>query len=652
MRAVSRGAGGVWFRPCGTVACVVCCAVGLAVPRALTAGTTYYAAPVPVGRAENWGTDRSRPTTVGAFLKLRAPRPGDTLILLDGEYADPQDLLSALASEGVILRGTETEPILIRAENDGAVTFDGGGTRVPLRMEGSQEDFPNRLYQWVKIVGVNACNSGGTVVALRLCEKCVLHRVCAWDASGFNEHIFSLFRCRDNLLSDCAGWGRGRKIFSVFGNILDTGLEDPENWSHNNVMRRCWGRWEFWGRNQENGPGWGGGHGETYSYNYDAWDTHLENCVSTWQARADPQTLVNPYALFLREGCAACPGGLDEGKLYGCIGYLKGRQDTFPGHVYSCGSDARGHRLKNCLAYVETERGYSAYVSTMTLGPTGRPDAFAGSRLTVYGGVGLSGDFNDGCADWALNGLLILQTRDDGDTDHPSAVGRRGDNIRDVWFYDNYPTGTDWANFGTLGSALLCYNTPDYVHSPDHAGSPCVKPAGCCTNPSAHPGPEFDAAQRGRGTDPRLRAPFSLLRARTNPALRPPGATPMGAHIMWEVDEHGDDTAVHLWPWPMNRRIFEQTGVNVSRDVFELGGGSTPFDYDADGDIDIVDFARFQVCYSGTNAAFADGCEWADYDEDGDVDGLDFVAFQQWMGWTTQGRETPIPDPPPDDYGD
>jgi hypothetical protein len=61
-----------------------------------------------------------------------------------------------------------------------------------------------------------------------------------------------------------------------------------------------------------------------------------------------------------------------------------------------------------------------------------------------------------------------------------------------------------------------------------------------------------------------------------------------------------------------------------------------PGDHDADGDVDLLDFGGFQLCYTGAcSAAPCDpalypdsGCRIMDFDFDGDVDLLDFGQFQ------------------------
>ena len=52
-------------------------------------------------------------------------------------------------------------------------------------------------------------------------------------------------------------------------------------------------------------------------------------------------------------------------------------------------------------------------------------------------------------------------------------------------------------------------------------------------------------------------------------------------------------------------------------------------DFDADGDVDLTDFARFQACFNGPNRPPKKlGCESADFEPDGDVDLSDFATFQ------------------------
>lgn len=56
--------------------------------------------------------------------------------------------------------------------------------------------------------------------------------------------------------------------------------------------------------------------------------------------------------------------------------------------------------------------------------------------------------------------------------------------------------------------------------------------------------------------------------------------------------------------------------------------GETPGDFDGDGDVDLVDFANYQLCYSGPGGEVAEDCQCADFDGDGDADLVDFGSFQ------------------------
>lgn len=59
--------------------------------------------------------------------------------------------------------------------------------------------------------------------------------------------------------------------------------------------------------------------------------------------------------------------------------------------------------------------------------------------------------------------------------------------------------------------------------------------------------------------------------------------------------------------------------------VFQLFRG----DFDKDGDVDLNDFNRFQICFNGPNRppVLVDRCDGPDFDADGDVDLTDFSVF-------------------------
>lgn len=66
----------------------------------------------------------------------------------------------------------------------------------------------------------------------------------------------------------------------------------------------------------------------------------------------------------------------------------------------------------------------------------------------------------------------------------------------------------------------------------------------------------------------------------------------------------------------------------VDMGAYEFAGGF-PGDCDSDGDIDLVDFATFQLCFTGPGAdMLPPTCTCVDLDNDSDVDLVDFNNFQ------------------------
>lgn len=67
--------------------------------------------------------------------------------------------------------------------------------------------------------------------------------------------------------------------------------------------------------------------------------------------------------------------------------------------------------------------------------------------------------------------------------------------------------------------------------------------------------------------------------------------------------------------------------VGASTSIEPACGGNAG-DFDGDGDVDLVDFGEFQLCFTGGTGTLAQGCECADFDGDNDADLVDFGAFQ------------------------
>lgn len=72
------------------------------------------------------------------------------------------------------------------------------------------------------------------------------------------------------------------------------------------------------------------------------------------------------------------------------------------------------------------------------------------------------------------------------------------------------------------------------------------------------------------------------------------------------------------------------TAGNLTIRVTQLDGGAG--DSDGDGDVDLNDFNRFQLCFSGPGNDYSYGCLSHDIDADGDVDLADFGDFSLGFG--------------------
>ena len=118
--------------------------------------------------------------------------------------------------------------------------------------------------------------------------------------------------------------------------------------------------------------------------------------------------------------------------------------------------------------------------------------------------------------------------------------------------------------------------------------------------------------------------------------------------INWSLDDapvgmtidHG--TGVVFWPEPVPRptpytitiRATNAVGNRTQTWQLTVTGG----DMDADGDVDLWDFAVFDSCLSGPGSAAGPGCECADADGDGDIDLADFAVFQiDFQGSSAEG---------------
>src|SRR5262245_31493603 len=173
---------------------------------------THFISPSGSGN----GLTQSSPMGVSTFWSAAAA--GSVGCLLDGTYPT----LSPPSGTS----GDSGKPITLRALNDGAVLVDGGGSRIPIWLNGNN---------WLVVEGMDAANSvlggggNGTAIGVKGSNNNVFRRVCTWN--GGDQNIL-LWDSSNNLLEDVCAFGQASQSLSEFG--LST----------RNIYRRVWATWD------------------------------------------------------------------------------------------------------------------------------------------------------------------------------------------------------------------------------------------------------------------------------------------------------------------------------------------------------------------------------------------------------------------------
>jgi len=284
----------------------------------------FYASPEGNGS----GRTSLSPFKIETFLSLAAP--GMTLCLLDGIYRGSRSMIHPAPGRS----GTSSAPITIRAYHDGGALIDGEFAHIPVAL---------RNNSWWVLEGFNAMRSPRQVAALTDgadgftgpgSNNNVLRRLVLWDTDiRQNVDVVTHASANDNLWEDCAFFGTGRRVWSVY-----TGRR--------NTCRRCWARWEGNTTVRNSGPkrtidlGYGFRPGAELATN-----TLWESSLATWNAWSMPQSY---------DGANAVDGSRDGSHQTDYSIYQKGGTvgtETNPGEV-------AGHRLVGSIAYIMTREWF------------------------------------------------------------------------------------------------------------------------------------------------------------------------------------------------------------------------------------------------------------------------------------------------------
>jgi hypothetical protein len=115
----------------------------------------------------------------------------------------------------------------------------------------------------------------------------------------------------------------------------------------------------------------------------------------------------------------------------------------------------------------------------------------------------------------------------------------------------------------------------------------------------------------------------------------PPTVLPIGRNpssvVCGDLQEDGDLDVI----------VAFRSGVKAVFNVCATG------DFNADGEVDLLDFAEFELCFTGPDGGPIDPfCEPGDMDRDGDIDCTDWDLFRQ--AWTSADLPPPLPSCPED----
>ena len=220
-------------------------------------GCTFY--------VSKGGKDTNPGTTLAAAWATfgrawRDLQPGQTLCIGDGTYTE--------SIQPNVRNGEPGKPITIRALNDGAVTIDGQGVRIPVRLG---ENYGNNgpIGNWYVVEGIVARN--GTIANYRIehGNNNVLRRVSAYDASpDENSHSISIVWSDNNLVEDFIAAGTGRYMVDIF---TGTG----------NTVRRGLAMWQRWDGKRFCGVSWPNGDNVGV---YNSSDSTVENVIAYGRA--------------------------------------------------------------------------------------------------------------------------------------------------------------------------------------------------------------------------------------------------------------------------------------------------------------------------------------------------------------------------------
>jgi len=425
--------------------------------------------------------------------------PGDTLILNDGVYQTTAGNHGLRFSN---LHGTYLQPITIKAANDGMAILDG--------MAGANGNYEPILVSdsaWVTIQGIVAQNSYGSVVYLdgsgNGIDHITLQRITAHDAGAGNYHIFDIEskNVTNVLLEDCAGWGQGRYIFTVY----------HARGSNTVTFRRCYAYWQ-------SETAFTGAPRATFNI-YGAQNVIVENCIGRNCVPTAPGS-TDYFTAVYQTSDDTVNFPTDNAQYLGCIFYdnWEGFWLNNTGGSNTLWKDCYFETPLNTSGYTSQNQGDAFYINGNSNAQTIQNCTF---RSSVVG-------FNRGGSLGSvsiINSMFVSDTT--GITNDPGHTYSG--------FFDDTSTGT------TLVGTDLIVN-PNYDILTYGKGAALY-----ISNNSPYKNAGLDNNAYGSG----IYGQSSYVGT--------PNTVDIGANILYQYKD-GTLTTTPLWPWPMETRVMRELG--------------------------------------------------------------------------------------------
>ena len=336
---------------------------------------TNYASPTGTGSTCTIGT----PCLITTFLNSATLRvPGAVLCLNDGTYTGS----SSFVTVPTAFAGTESQPICIRALNEGQATISAGPNSRPVNILGT------RGILW----GFNAKGGDNSTLSLGNSSSFWQIKRMVIKGEGDPDNMISI-QGDDHLIDEVAGYGVARYTIAAHtANNL------------RNTIRNSWFRWE-------NNQFLASNPTSTILMGYGADQLTFENTITNWST-APSGRVTSPEAV----------GSLwrtQNSKWLGSIFYVLATDTFNPPRVFGgtvdAGSQAQagnfhpttGLLWKHNVAYIDPSHPLFGSKQAIAFSECSEPGCLAGSGNNIQDSVGVGGVASTFSSSWTVSNMQL-----------------------------------------------------------------------------------------------------------------------------------------------------------------------------------------------------------------------------------------------------